>query len=119
MKVVRMNDVPKQPATSPLFTGPNVTRQALAPESEHYNVGIVNFGVGTRNKWHTHESDQLLIVTGGKGFVATEQEEREVTVGDFVFVPAGEKHWHGAGADSEFSHIAITLASSKTTQLED
>jgi len=23
------------------------------------------------------------------------------------FIPAGEKHWHGATRDSAFSHIAI------------
>jgi len=50
--------------------------------------------------------------------VATEKEERIVTVGEVVLFPAGEKHWHGATRDSEFSHIVVTRAGSKTTQLE-
>lgn len=29
-----------------------------------------------------HDTDQLLVVTGDRGFVATETEEREITVGD-------------------------------------
>jgi hypothetical protein len=29
-----------------------------------------------------HDTDQLLVVTGDRGVVATETEEREITVGD-------------------------------------
>jgi quercetin dioxygenase-like cupin family protein len=71
-----------------------------------------------RNKFHTHDGDQVLIIIAGKGIVATEREERVVTVGEVVLFPAGEKHWHGATKDSEFSNIGVTKAGSKTTQLE-
>lgn len=118
MKVVRMSEVAKEPVTSRLFTGA-VTRQPLAPDSKDYNISIVNFEKGVRNKLHTHTSDQILIVTAGKGIVATETEQREVSVGDVILIPAGERHWHGSGGDSEFSHISLQLASSTTTQLED
>ena len=119
MKVVRMNEVPKEPHVTPLFTGPDVTAQPLVPDSKDYRVNIVNFGRGVRNKFHTHDCDQVLIVTAGTGIVATEEEERVVTVGDVILFPAGEKHWHGATKDSEFSHIFVSRAGSKTTQLED
>ena len=82
-------------------------------------MNIISFGKGVRNKFHTHECDQILIVTQGKGYVATENEKREVTVGDIILFPAGEKHWHGATEDSDFAHIYITKGDSKTTQLED
>ena len=118
MHVVRMSDVPKTPRETRLFTSA-VTVQPLIPEGGDYNMFVVNFGRGVRNKFHVHESDQVLIVTSGKGIVATEEEERVVNVGDIIFFPAGEKHWHGAAGDSEFSHIYITRAGSKTTQLED
>ena len=118
MHVVRMKDVPETPYESPLFTG-KITRQTLIPEGGDYNMGVVNFGKGVRNKFHTHESDQILIVTAGKGIVATEQEQREVTVGDVVLFSKGETHWHGATEDSEFSHIYISRAGQKTTQVED
>jgi len=71
------------------------------------------------NKFHAHDHEQILIVTAGRGIVATEQEERVVKTGDVVLIPAGEKHWHGATEDSEFSHIYITNRESKLTQLED
>jgi len=118
MHIIKMNDVPKTPIVNPLFTGEEVSAQPLAPEGGDFNMSIVNFGMGVRNKFHTHESDQILIVTQGKGIVATEQEQREVSVGDIIVFPAGEKHWHGATNDSDFSHIYITRSDSKTTQLE-
>lgn len=114
-----MDDVPKIPRVSTLFTSEEVTTQQLIPEGGDYNMNVVNFGQGVRNKFHVHESDQVLIVTAGKGLVATEQEQRVVSVGDIILFPAGEKHWHGATEDSEFSHIYITRADSKTTQIEE
>jgi quercetin dioxygenase-like cupin family protein len=119
MHVVSMKDVPTISRISPLFTGKDVTAQPLIPEGGEYNMSIVNFGRGVRNKFHVHESDQVLIVTSGTGIVATEQEQRTVTVGDVILFPKGEKHWHGATKDSEFSHIYITKAGGKTIQLED
>jgi quercetin dioxygenase-like cupin family protein len=118
MKIVTMQEVSKEPFDSPLFTGPDVTRQILLPDSEEYRVEIVNFGKGVRNKFHAHENEQILIVTSGRGIVATEKEERIVTKDDVIFFPAGEKHWHGATRDSEFSHIFVMRAGSKLTQLE-
>lgn len=118
MHVARINDVPKTPRVSPLFSSEEVTAQQLIPEGGDYNMSVVNFGRGVRNKFHVHESDQILIVTAGKGIVATEEAQRVVTVGDIILFPAGEKHWHGATEDSEFSHIYITRAGGKTTQIE-
>ena len=119
MRIVKMGEVPKEPSAGPLFTGPDVTRQSLAPESKDFTMAVVKFAKGVRNKFHTHTSDQILIVTAGAGLVATEEEERRVAVGDVVLLPAGEKHWHGATEDSEFSHIFVYRADSKTTQLEE
>ena len=119
MNVVKMAKVPENPFVSPLFSGQDVTSQVLAPDSKDYVVNHVYFGKGTRIKFHAHDSDQVLIVTGGEGIVATEEEERVVTAGDIIFIPAGEKHWHGATGDSEFSHIYMLKAGGKVTQLED
>jgi quercetin dioxygenase-like cupin family protein len=118
MKVVKMNQVSKEPFLNPIFTGSDVTRQALVPDSKDFNVNIVNFGKGVRNKLHTHDSEQMLIVIAGKGIVATEKEQKIVTVGDVILFSAGEKHWHGATGDSEFSHIYVTRLDSKTHIVE-
>ena len=44
--------------------------------------------------------------------MATKQEEREVTVGDIVYLPAGEKHSHGATKDSYLSYITRQVVKS-------
>jgi quercetin dioxygenase-like cupin family protein len=118
MKIVKMSEVPKEQYVAPLFTSPDVSRQSLVSDSKDLRVSIVNFGKGVRNKFHTHDGDQVLIVTAGKGFVATEKEKKLVTAGEVVLFPAGEKHWHGATEDSDFSHIVVTKVGVKMTQLE-
>src|SRR4030042_2797006 len=96
MRVIKISEVRKEPFSDPIFTGSDVTRQVLLPESKEYNVNVVNFGKGVRNKFHAHDSEQILVVTFGKGMIATETEEKVITTGDVVIIPAGEKHWHGA-----------------------
>lgn len=121
MRVIRVAEVPEEANTSPLMTGGEVTRQVIVPPetAKNFNCGIVNFSRGARNKFHAHNCDQILVITAGIGIVATESEEREVTVGDIAHIPAGEKHWHGARKESYMSHISITVKDSQTTQLED
>ena len=67
MKKSKISEVPKESAASKLFTSEDVYRQPLAPDSTDFNASVVGFGHGVRNKFHTHSSDQLLIVTSGQG----------------------------------------------------
>ena len=119
VKVVRIGDLPRQPASSPLFIG-EVLRQLIVDpaESKSFNFSIVNFTAGSRNKFHQHTSDQILIVTEGTGIVATDAEKRTVSAGDVVLIPAGENHWHGAPGATPMSHITIQTKDSKTQQNE-
>ncbi|MGD2185763.1 MAG: cupin domain-containing protein [Desulfobacterales bacterium] len=119
MRVVQISKVEKEAFSSPLFTGSDVTRQILLPDSKEYNLNIVNFGRGVRNKFHAHDSEQILIVTSGKGIIATEKEEKTISEGDVVIIPAGEKHWHGATEDSDFAHIYVSRLGTKLTQIEE
>ena len=120
MKLIRIDQVEKEPQVSPLFTGP-VTMQLIVGEdlSKNFLIRQVNFGRGVRNKFHRHTIEQVLIVTEGKGIVATEKEQVNVGVGDVIFIPAGEKHWHGAAEGSTFSHLYVMSPVSKTIHLED
>ncbi len=73
--------------------------------------GIVTFEPGARTAWHTHPLGQTLIVTSGTGWVQMEGGTREeIRTGDVVFIPAGERHWHGATATSTMTHAAIAEA---------
>ena len=125
MHVVTLSEIPEQDLgeATPIagWTGGSVTRtrQTIIPagESGNYNCSVVNFSLGSTTGWHSHDCDQILVVTHGSGMVATENEEREINVGDVVHVKAGENHWHGAKADTTMGHITVTLADSTATFL--
>lgn len=118
MRVIRMNEVPGEPFISDLFISEDVTRQSLIPESQEYEIHNVKFGRGVRLKLHSHSSEQILIVTSGKGLVATEKDQWAVALGDIIFIPKGEKHWHGAAPGEVFSHIYIYRKGTKYSQFE-
>lgn len=111
MKVIRINDTETKEVTSePLFTGGKVNAQFLVgPDiAEELSLTLITFSPGARNHFHIHTTEQVLYVTEGKGIIATEDEETVITPGMLAYIPAGEKHWHGATKDSAFSHISIT-----------
>ena len=120
MKVIQLAQVAKEPWVDEIFTGP-VTLQGIIETdlSENFLIRQVNFSKGVRNKFHSHSSEQILIVTEGEGIVATDKEEITVRPGDIIYIPAGEKHWHGATKESTFSHIYVMSPDLKIIQLED
>ncbi len=119
MKVVHLKDVPHVENATPLFTAPVTMQSPLTEAESQYNIIWVHFPDGVRNKFHTHTCDQVLIVTEGKGMIATEDEEIEITVGDVVLIPKGEKHRHGAKPGSPMTHIAILATGQQIKQVED
>jgi quercetin dioxygenase-like cupin family protein len=122
MKVVKKDSVPKEaaPMTGGLMTGTQVYRQGIlqGDDSNNFNFGIVSFDAGSRNKFHKHSGDQILIVTEGTGKVATDNEVVTVSQGDVILIPAGENHWHGAPDDTSMAHITVTVKGSQTEQTE-
>jgi 4-carboxymuconolactone decarboxylase len=69
---------------------------------------MVTFDPGARTAWHTHPLGQVLMVTEGIGRVQRWGDPvEEIRKGDVVWIPAGQKHWHGATTNSLMSHIAI------------
>jgi quercetin dioxygenase-like cupin family protein len=73
--------------------------------------GSVTFELGARTAWHTHPLGQTLIVTAGLGRVqAWGAPVEEVRPGDVVWIPPGQKPWHGASPTVAMTHIAIQEA---------
>jgi quercetin dioxygenase-like cupin family protein len=104
---------------APLFTG-EVIRQSPVTDDDGADLSVdyVNFPKGVHNKMHKHSNDQVLIVISGKGIIANKDGSWEVQEGDVIWTPAGEEHYHGAAMDSDFTHISITRAHTKLTQIE-
>lgn len=82
-----------------------------APAPARVRVVTVTFEPGARTNWHTHPLGQTLIVTAGRGLAQSWGGPlREIRAGDVVWFPPGEKHWHGAAAQTAMTHIAIQEA---------
>jgi quercetin dioxygenase-like cupin family protein len=82
----------------------------VLPATDGTMITTVFFTPGARTYWHSHENGQILQVLSGRGLVCTAGEEaRPIGAGDTVWVPPGERHWHGAAPDSFMSHTAISL----------
>ena len=80
----------------------------------------VTFEPKCRNNWHIHHAKtgggQMLIVVGGEGWYQEwGKEPQKLKIGDVVNIPANVKHWHGAAIDSWFSHIAVEVDGTETS----
>lgn len=74
----------------------------------------VTFEPGCRNNWHIHHASkgggQILICMAGEGWYQEKGKPAvSLTPGSVITIPPEVKHWHGAKADSWFSHIAIEV----------
>lgn len=76
-------------------------------------VGIYNvsFEPKCRNNWHIHhKGGQILLCTDGEGWYQEwGKPARKLHPGDVVYIPPEVKHWHGAGSDEWFTHVAIEI----------
>ena len=109
MDIKRSGSRPSAKGPAEWFTGSvrfDPVYDAPAPARVAYNT--VTFEPGARTAWHTHPLGQTLIVIAGCGWTQRVGGPREtIRPGDVVWIPPGEKHWHGATATTGMSHIAI------------
>lgn len=80
----------------------------------------VTFEPGCRNNWHIHHAaeggGQILICTAGEGwYQEAGKDPVSLTPGSVIVIPPEVKHWHGAKADSWFSHIALEVPGKDTS----
>ncbi len=110
MRVITVTPGGRASDATDIFLGRAETQSVVGDEARDLRLTEVTFHDGARNRLHSHTTDQILIITAGLGIVATETEEQEVTPGDVAFIPAGERHWHGARPGQDMTHWAITGA---------
>ena len=113
MEIKRSGSQPSAKGPAEYFTGSVRIELALSKAAQPARVSgaCVTFEPGARTAWHTHPLGQTLIVTSGCGWAQCEgAPKEEIRPGDVVWIPAGEKHWHGATATTAMTHIAIAEA---------
>jgi quercetin dioxygenase-like cupin family protein len=109
MLVHHVGSIPSAKGPEEYFTGAvRVDGMFIAEKPAHVSSGVVTFEPGARTAWHTHPLGQTLLVTAGTGRVRRwGGPVEEIRPGDIVWIPAGEKHWHGASPTTAMTHIAI------------
>ena len=99
--------------------------------SKEQNIYHVYFENGAKTKLHTHNGNQILIVTKGKGILETFSKKGNkkdhfgikriqrisLNLGDIVYIQKGTLHTHGAVNKKHlFSHIAINILPAKNKE---
>jgi 4-carboxymuconolactone decarboxylase len=107
--VTRAESQASRPGPAENFTGTVRIDQPFQAAAPSRTSGArVTFEAGARTAWHTHPLGQTLIVTSGVGRVQRWGDPiDEIRAGDVVWIPAGQKHWHGASPTARMIHIAI------------
>ncbi len=98
-----------QPAPAARFDGEARARMFDIPADQTPLTGMtVELTAGSRTAWHSHPRGQILIAISGRGEVQTDGGQ-VVTLepGDSIWAEPGERHWHGAAADSAFVYTSI------------
>jgi quercetin dioxygenase-like cupin family protein len=104
-----------KPLEAAHFTGTADVRPLLGPSQPlSTTVAVVRFETGVRNHWHSHGGGQLLHVIEGTGWVqARGAGPQRIGVGDSVATEPNEEHWHGAGRNGPFAHLAVNIGETR------
>ncbi len=109
IKIIKMGSQPSSRGPATNFTGTVHSEplfQEIAPS--RLSANLVTFEPGARTAWHAHATGQTLIVTDGTGWVQQWGGKiAEIRKGDIVRIPPGQKHWHGATANTSMTHISL------------
>ena len=129
MKITDKNDFDKvnvfglgneNSAYAQYFIGNSYLNPLTDPKETSVFLANVTFEPGCRNNWHIHHAKsgggQLLICAAGSGWYQEEGKEAvSLEPGTVITIPPEVKHWHGAKADSWFSHIAVEVPGEETS----
>ncbi|MEO1276687.1 MAG: cupin domain-containing protein, partial [Pseudomonadota bacterium] len=98
MDVIKSGARPTKRGPAEYFTGEVFQDPIIeAPAPARIRAVVVHFMPGARTNWHTHPLGQTLRVLSGVGRVQKEGDGvQEILPGDTVWIPPGERHWHGA-----------------------
>ncbi len=109
ISITRSGSRPSGKGPAEYFTGSvRIDPLFKASDPSRTSGARVTFEPGARSAWHTHPLGQILIVTAGSGRVQRWGDPiEEIRQGDVVWIPPGQKHWHGAAPNTAMTHIAI------------
>jgi quercetin dioxygenase-like cupin family protein len=112
MEIKKSGSQPSNKGPAEYFTGTVLQDPIItAPAPARLVCNRVSFEPGARTAWHTHPLGQTLYVISGVGRIQAKGGPiHEIKAGDTVWIPPGEKHWHGASATNAMTHLAMQEA---------
>ncbi len=104
-----------KPAPAGYFSGKAMVKPLVVADNiTNCTVSDVFFEAGCRNNWHTHPSNQILVVKKGTCYYQEDGKPvQQVPAGSAINVLPGVKHWHGASPGGDMIHIAININTEK------
>ncbi len=111
MQIFRSHETPFRAADASSFVGSARTRLlASSDEGTPAHIYHVQFEPGARTNWHRHSGPQWLLITEGR--IRAQRwggPIEDLSAGDVVVFPPGEKHWHGAVPGQHGVHVAVNI----------
>ena len=110
MQKIEPQSVPGNPGNPSYLTGAVTLRPIPAEGADPVKLFRVEFAPGARTNWHTHSGVQILFVAEGRcRFQHEGGQVQEAGVAETIYIPAGEKHWHGATPEAPMVHVAVNI----------
>jgi quercetin dioxygenase-like cupin family protein len=120
MKVLTIKELPEVEIWADQMKEGKCTMHSLIQPSfcQTIDVAELIFTPGARTKLFNFDIDWVVHVTEGKGTLATDKEEMEISAGTIAHIPAGEPRWIGAADDSTLVFMSTHRPKPTTTMLE-
>jgi mannose-6-phosphate isomerase-like protein (cupin superfamily) len=97
-------------------------REILAPRNSAIvaqSLAEATLSPGARTQAHRHpQTEEIYYILAGKGLMAIESEQREVSVGDGIAIPAGKRHqvWNVGAQNLVFLCCCVPAYSDADTE---
>jgi quercetin dioxygenase-like cupin family protein len=117
---VRAQDIaPYRDSDPALFTGGvKVHSISKALGTEQLQINVLFFEPGARARPHSHEQDQVLYYVTDGIYALDGGEDQPIAAGEFVLLPAGSVHMHGASDSAPASHLSLMRETSSDFDVE-
>ena len=114
MKHVHYSNIPAQE-----FTGEDVQDVSMrvgitdTDGAPNFAMRLFHVKPGGYTPFHKHHWEHEVFVVSGHGTLVLDQEERELSVGDFVYVEPDAMHQFKNAGEEEFQFICVVPHTSK------
>src|SRR6478672_6211553 len=105
MSIKRAAEVPAETVSA----GTGTVRQVLIGPDEGPNFAMRRFVMqpGGGMPPHTNTVEHEQYVLRGRATIGIGEEQREVSAGDVVYIPAGTPHWYQAHPGEPFEFLCV------------